>query len=75
MVKHTLKGMVYNGLTDLQQAILMLFVFILPSLIAWCALGMPTDRVAVGLLLANILSGILAFCKEMLGSKNGNGSN
>ena len=54
-------------LSDRDQAFLMLFVFVLPALIAWAGLGMPTDRQALGILLAAVLSGVLAFVKEILG--------
>jgi len=56
-------------LSDTQQALLMLLVFILPALITWTANGMPTDRASIALVLSNVLSGILAFVKEMLGGK------
>lgn len=61
--------MTMKGLTDKQQAFIMLLVFILPALITWCALGMPTDKASLGLLFASILSGVLAFCKELLGGR------
>jgi len=56
-------------LTDTQQAIIMFVVFILPPLITWTALAYPTDRVSLGILGSAILSGILAFLKELLGGK------
>jgi len=56
-------------LTDIQQAIVMLLVFLLPPLITWTALGYPTDRVSLGILGSALLSGILAFLKEVLGGK------
>jgi len=56
-------------LTDTQQAIVMLLVFLLPPVITWTALGYPTDRVSLGILGSAILSGILAFLKELLGGK------
>lgn len=56
-------------LTDTQQAFFMLLVFVLPSMTVWFGLGMPTDRTALGLLGAGIVSGILAFIKELLGWK------
>lgn len=54
-------------LTDQQQALLMFFVFILPPLITWTALGYPADRTSLGILGSAILSAILAFIKELLG--------
>jgi len=45
----------------------MLFVFILPPLITWTALGYPADRISLGILGSAILSAILAFIKELLG--------
>jgi uncharacterized membrane protein YqaE (UPF0057 family) len=56
-------------LNDNQQAFLMLLVFILPALGVWFASGMPSDKVALGLLASAVLSGILAFIKELLGWK------
>jgi len=56
-------------LSDRDQAILMLLVFVLPPIITWASLGMPTDRVALGILISAILSGVLAFIKEILGGK------
>lgn len=47
----------------------MLLVFILPPIITWAGLGMPTDRSALGLLLSAVLSGVLVFIKEILGGK------
>lgn len=54
-------------LTDSQQAVLMLLVFILPVLITWTANGAPTDKASLALVVSGILSGILAFIKEILG--------
>ena len=56
-----------KSLSDSQQAILMFLVFVLPSLITWTALGFPTDRASLGILSSAILSGTLAFIKELLG--------
>jgi len=56
-------------LTDTQQATLMLLVFVFPAFIVWTALGMPTDKAALGLLLSSVLSGALVFIKELLGWK------
>ncbi len=56
-----------RGLSDKEQAALMMLVFVLPPIITWCGLGMPTDRGSLGLLLSSILSGILVFVKEILG--------
>lgn len=47
----------------------MLLVFILPHIITWAALGMPTDRQSLGILLSAVLSGILALVKELLGGQ------
>lgn len=57
-----------RGLSNREQAFLMLFVFILPPIITWCGLGMPSDRSSIGILLSAMLSGVLAFTKELLGS-------
>ena len=56
-----------HRLSDREQAILMLLVFILPPIITWAALGMPTDRASLGILVSAVLSGILVFVKELLG--------
>lgn len=56
-------------LTDTQQATLMLLVFVFPAIITWAAMGVPTDRAALGLLFSAVLSGALAFVKELLGWK------
>lgn len=58
-----------EGLTNRQQALLMAIVFMLPPLITWAGLGLPTDRVSLGLLISAILSGVFAFIKELLGGK------
>lgn len=57
------------GLSDRDQAILMLGVWILPPIITWAGLGYPTERVALGILGSAIGSGILNFIKEILGTK------
>jgi hypothetical protein len=46
----------------------MLIAFILPAFTAWFGLGAPTDRIALGVLSAAILAGVLAFIKEYNGS-------
>jgi hypothetical protein len=56
-------------LTDRMQALLMLLVFVLPAFITWAAMGMLTAKVSVGLLVSAVLSGVLAFVKELLGWK------
>jgi len=58
-----------KGLSDTQQAVFMFLVFVLPALGTWAALGMPTDRAAVGILMANIISGIIVAIKELLGGQ------
>ena len=55
-------------LTNLQQAFLMLLVFVLPAVIVWFSNAMPVDRSSLGLLFAAILSAILVFIKEILGA-------
>ena len=55
-------------LTNLQQAFLMLLVFVLPAVIVWFNNSMPVDRSSLGLLFAAILSAILVFIKELLGA-------
>ena len=58
-----------KGLNDIQQALLMLLVFVLPPVITWTALGFPTGRAELGILASAVLSGILVFIKEILGWK------
>jgi hypothetical protein len=65
-----------SGLSNGQQALLMFFAFLIPvltSVSTWAALGMPTDRSALGILVSSILggivAGIIAFSKEILGGK------
>ena len=58
-----------RGLSNREQAILMCLVFILPPIITWSALGFPTDRLAMGILVSAILSGVLVFLKEILGGQ------
>jgi hypothetical protein len=58
-----------SGLSNGQQAILMLLVFILPVWVAWTANGSPTDRTSLSLVFSGSLGGILAFIKEILGGK------
>jgi len=58
-----------RGLSNREQAILMCLVFTLPAIITWTGLGMPTDRVSIGLLISAILSGVLVFLKEILGGQ------
>ena len=61
--------MAMGKLDDKTQALLMFLVFMLPPLMAWAALGMPTDKTSLGILLAALLSGVLAGIKELLGWK------
>lgn len=55
------------GLSDKQQAYLMLVAFILVPLGTWFGLGFPTDKSALGLLASNIVTGIVMFIKEWAG--------
>jgi uncharacterized membrane protein YqaE (UPF0057 family) len=56
------------ALSDRQQAYLMLFAFFLPPLATWTALGFPSDRVALGILASALITGVIAFVKEALGT-------
>jgi len=63
-----------SGLSNTQQAFLMLAAFLIPvltSVSAWATLGMPTDRAALGTLVAavlgNITAGLIVFSKEIAG--------
>jgi len=47
---------------------MMLLAFLIP-LITWCGLGMPTDRISLGILASAILSGMVALIKELIGGK------
>jgi len=63
------------GLTDQQQAWLMFFALllatVLPAWTTWFNVGMPTDRAAIGLLVADtlsgLMSGIIVYIKEAFG--------
>ena len=57
------------GLSNKQQALLMLSAFLIPVLITWTANGAPTDKVSVSLVVSGLLGGFLAFIKELLGGK------
>ena len=53
-------------LTDKQQAYLMLLAFVLPAFIVWLTNGKPiSDETSLRFLAAAVLSGILAFIKEL----------
>jgi hypothetical protein len=71
--KHTLyysiKEKKSMGLSNTQQALLMLAAFLIPVLITWTANGTPTDRTSVSLVISGLLGGFLAFIKELLGGK------
>jgi uncharacterized membrane protein YqaE (UPF0057 family) len=56
-----------NGLSNAQQAYLMLAAFLLPSLGAWLTLGAPDTHTAFAMLGASFVSGIIAFIKEYQG--------
>lgn len=56
-------------LTDAQQALFMLLIFILPAFAVWAGSGFPVERTEIGFLAASVISGILVFIKEMLGWK------
>ena len=60
-------------LTDKQQAYLMLGIFILPALGTWMALGFPTGKTELGILGSSLISGIMAFIKELAGWKPSDG--
>ena len=47
----------------------MFLVFVLPAFGTWFGLGMPTERIAIGLLVSSVISGILVGVKELLGWK------
>jgi hypothetical protein len=66
---YTIKENKSMGLSNTQQALLMLAAFFLPILITWTANGTPTDRTSVSLVISGLLGGFLAFIKEMLGGK------
>jgi hypothetical protein len=57
-----------TGLTSQQQGILLFLAFFLVPLIAWLSLGAPTDRTALSMLGAGLVSGVLAYIKEALGT-------
>jgi hypothetical protein len=47
----------------------MLAVFVIPALVAWTSNGAPTNHADLSVLVAAILSGIMAFLKEVLGAQ------
>ncbi len=55
------------GLTDLQQAAAVFFGFLLSGLSGWAATGFPTDKLAVGALVAFIIAGAILALKEWAG--------
>lgn len=66
---YTIKGEKSMGLSNKQQALLMLSAFLIPVLITWTANGTPTDKTSVSLVISGLLGGFLAFIKELLGGK------
>jgi hypothetical protein len=54
-------------LTDKQQAILVFIAFALPAVGAWATIGFPTDRLALGALVAALIAGALLAIKELWG--------
>jgi hypothetical protein len=54
-------------LTDKQQAILVFIAFALPAISAWATIGFPTDRLALGGLVAALIAGALLAIKELWG--------
>lgn len=56
-----------NGLSDNEQAILVFIGFALPSIGAWAALGFPTDKLALGVLVAALIAGVILAIKEAWG--------
>jgi len=47
----------------------MFVAFLIPPLVTWTALGFPTDKAAIGILVAALLSASFAFIKEILGGQ------
>jgi hypothetical protein len=56
-----------NGLSDNKQAILVFIAFALPAISAWAALGFPTDKLALGALVAALIAGVILAIKEAWG--------
>ena len=57
-----------NGLSDTKQAILVFIALAIPAIGAWAALGFPTDKLALGALVAAILTGMVLAIKELMGT-------
>jgi hypothetical protein len=55
------------GLTNNQQALLVFIAFALPSIGTWASLGFPTDRLALGALVAALIAGVILAIKEAWG--------
>ena len=56
-----------TGLSDNKQALLVFIGFALPAVGAWAALGFPTDKLALGAMVAAIIAGLILALKEYLG--------
>ena len=54
-------------LTNTEQAYLMTSAFVIPPVATWLSLGAPIDNASLALLAAGIVSGAIAFIKEILG--------
>lgn len=68
-IPHFSKGMTTQntGLSNQQQAIIILVAFVLVPISTWAAIDFPTDRTSLGVLTSSIIAEFLLFFKEWTG--------
>ena len=57
-----------SGLSDVKQAIAVFFAAVIATIAGWAAAGFPTDKLAIGAVVAAILLGAGLAIKEVLGT-------
>jgi len=60
----------YVELSKEGEAFIVMLTMIIPALLLWINLGMPTDSASIGVLVSAILVAVLYFLNKLLG-KNG----
>jgi len=63
-------GVKYVELSKEGEAFIVMLTMIIPALLLWINLGMPTDSASIGVLVSAILVAVLYFLNKLLG-KNG----